>query len=509
MNVIKDKKTNQKLKNESINSQKELNKSLEDNVSIFKEFFQGDDTVTIRYFSNREQGKIKFCIIYIDGMVDVETANRNILQPIIQSTFPKNFEGNMDVILEQVVLSNHAEKICDVDELVIRIIRGESVLLMEKSDEALVICTKGWKSRAIAEPENEKVQRGSREGFVEPILVNLSMIRRKLATPNLKIKKIVLGVQSKTNVCVCYLDNIVNKQILNELFDRLSNINYDGILASGQITELIEDSPYSPFDKIGSTERPDVAVAQMLKGHIIVVVDGTPTVLSSPYLFEEYFSSNDDYYINFYYSSIGRLLRISSFIITVLLPAFYVAILTYHQEMIPSPLLYSLSSTREGIPFPTVVETLGLLFVFEILREVGMRLPIQMGQSLSILGALVLGSAAVDARIVSASVIIIVALSGLTGLMSIKIKGPSILIRFILVLLGGFLGLYGVFFGILGLVLHLCSLRSFGVPYLLSITSLKPGDLKDVVIRTPLWFLKKRPAFISGKNKIKMGKASK
>ena len=177
--------------------------------------------------------------------------------------------------------------------------------------------------------------------------------------------------------------------------------------------------------------------------------------------------------------------------------------------MIPSPLLYSLSATREGIPFPTVVETLGLLFVFEILREVGMRLPIQMGQSLSILGALVLGSAAVDARIVSASVIIIVALSGLTGLMSIKIKGPSILIRFILVLLAGFLGLYGVFFGILGLVLHLCSLRSFGVPYLLSITSLKPGDLKDVVIRAPIWSIKKRPAFISGKNKVKMGKASK
>lgn len=499
----------QSLINESINSQKELNKSLEDNVSLFMEFFQGDDTVTVRYFSNQEHGKIKFCVIYIDGMVDVETANRNILQPIIQSTFPKDFEGNMDVILEQVVLSNHAEKICDVDELVLRIIRGESVLLMDKSDEALVICTKGWKSRAITEPENEKVQRGSREGFVEPILVNLSMIRRRLPTPNLKIKKIVLGVQSKTNVCVCYLENIVNKQILNELLKRLKNISFDGILASGIIGELIQDSPYSLFDTLGSTERPDVAATLMLEGRIIVLVDGTPTALTLPFLFEEYFKANEDYYINFYFSTVSRMIRILSFIITITVPGLYVAILTFHQEMIPSPLIYSLSAAREGIPFPTIIETLGLLFIFEILREAGLRMSLQMGQSMSVLGALVLGSAAVEARIVSAPVIIIVALSGLTGLMTLKIKGASIIIRLMLVLLAGFMGLYGMVFGIVAIVLHLCSLRSFGVPYLLTLTSLKPGDIKDTTIRAPLWFLNKRMGFISGENKEKMGEKEK
>lgn len=499
----------QRLINESINSRKKLNKSLEDNVSLFMEFFQGDDTVTVRYFSNQEQGKIRFCVIYIDGMVDVETANRNILQPIIQSTFPKNFEGNMDVILEQVVLSNHAEKISDVDELVLRIIRGESVLLMDRSDEALVICTKGWKSRSITEPENEKVQRGSREGFVEPILVNLSLIRRRLPTPNLKIKKLVLGVQSKTDVCICYLENIVNKQILNELLKRLRNISFDGVLASGIIGELIQDSPYSLFDTLGSTERPDVAAALMLTGRIIVLVDGTPTALTLPFLFEEYFKANEDYYINFYFSSVSRLIRILSFIITISVPGFYVAILTFHQEMIPSPLIYSLSAAREGIPFPTIIETLGLLFIFEILREAGLRMSLQMGQSMSVLGALVLGSAAVEARIVSAPVIIIVALSGLTGLMTLKIKGASIIIRLIMVLLAGFMGLFGMVFGIVAIVLHLCSLRSFGVPYLLTLTSLKPGDIKDTAIRAPLWFLNKRLGFISGKNKEKMGEEEK
>ena len=185
------------------------------------------------------------------------------------------------------------------------------------------------------------------------------------------------------------------------------------------------------------------------------------------------------------------------------------AILTFHQEMIPSPLIYSLSAAREGIPFPTIIETLGLLLVFEILREAGLRMSLQMGQSISILGALVLGTAAVEARIVSAPVIIVVALSGLTGLMTLKIKGASIIIRLLLVLLAGFLGLYGMVFGVIIIVLHLCSLRSFGVPYLLTFTSLKPGDIKDTVIRAPLWFLNKRPEFISGVNKEAMGEKDK
>lgn len=227
------------------------------------------------------------------------------------------------------------------------------------------------------------------------------MIRRKLPTTNLKIKNMVIGKQTKTKIGICYLDDIVNKEILNELTDRLSKIDFDGILDSGFITELIEDSPYSPFDTVGSTERPDIAALMMLDGHIVVIVDGSPSALTVPFLFEEYFKANDDYYINFYYSSISRMLRFLSFIITILLPAAYVAILTFHQEMIPSPLLFSISAAREGIPLPTVIETLGLLVVFEIMREVGMRVPIQIGQALSILGALVLGTAALIMRNIS------------------------------------------------------------------------------------------------------------
>lgn len=483
---------------------KRLYKSLDDNISEIKQIFRDDDGLVIRSFRNRDNPIFKFCVLFIEGMTDNKLIDQYIIQPVIQYPIPGYLVGDMDVISEQMVLSHNVEKVCDFADLAERILRGESILLMDRCDKALALSTEGWKSRDITEPESEKVQRGPREGFVEDINTNLTMIRRKLPTTNLKVRNMIIGKQTRTKVSICYLDDIANKDILNELINRLEKIDFDSILDSGFIVEFIEDSPYSPFDTVGSTERPDIAVAMMLQGHIVVVVDGTPSVLTVPFLMNEYFITNDDYYINFYFSSVSRIVRVISFFITVLLPAFYVAILTYHQEMIPSPLLFSISAAREGIPFPTVVETLGLLVVFEILREVGMRVPMQIGQSLSILGAVVLGTAAVEARLVSSSVIIVIALTGLTGIMSIKIKGPAILIRFSFVLLAGFLGLYGIVWGIIVVTLHLCSLRSFGVPYMMPYTSLKPGEVANTIIRAPLRFLNKRDKFVSGENKMKM-----
>jgi spore germination protein KA len=485
-----------------------LKKNIDENIKIFQEIFKGDDYFITRTFTNREEGRTKFALMYIDGMIEAELVDQSIIQPIIQNPIPKDFMGNMDSILNRVILSNQAEKISGIDELVIRLTRGESVLLMEHSNEALVISAKGWKSRSISEPENEKTQRGSREGFLEGVLFNISLLRRRFATPDFKVKTVVIGTETRTDVAVCYLDSIVNKQILQELLDRLNKIEYDGIIAAGYVSEFIQDSPKSIFETVGDTERPDTAAAQLLNGHIAVIVDGTPTVLILPFLFEDYFKNIEDEYINVYFASANKIVRLLSFIITTIFPAFYVAILTYHQEMIPSFLLISLSGAREGIPFPTIVETLGLLFVFEVIREAGLRVPLQIGQALSILGALVLGTAAVEARIVSAPVIIIVALSGITGLINTKLKGPAIIIRFLFVMMAGFMGLYGIMFGILGLVLHLCSIRSFGVPYMLTYTSLRPKDIKNVFMRVPLKELKKRPAFLSGWNKQKQSQQS-
>jgi len=487
----------------TLNKKVILLQSLVDNVSQFKEIFHDDDTFMTRFFANSKQSSVRFCILYLDGMVDAETIYNSIIDPLVHADFSDEKQWNMDTLMNQVIITHKVEKSQDSDDLVTAIIRGDSVLLMENCYDALIISSKGWKSRSTSEPEGEKAIRGPREGFVESLIENISMIRRRLATPDFKVKMKYIGVRTKTRLGICYLDGVVNKQILTELIERIEKINIDGILLSGTLAELIRDGRYSPFETIGSTEKPDVAAASLLEGRIIVIVDGTPVTLVLPYLLEQFFQSDDDYALNFYFATLSRILRIISFILTVTAPGIYVALMTYHQEMIPTPLLMSILAARQGIPFPTIVETIGLILAFEILREAGMRMPVSLATALSILGALVLGTAAVEARIVSATVIIVVAITGLTGLMTQKLKGPEVVVRLFLLVLAGFLGIYGILYGIIIVLIHLCNLRSFGVPYMLSYSSLKPEDLRDTALRTPIWSMTKRPKFVSSFNKIR------
>lgn len=503
-----DTKKNQLPTADSVNKYIVMLKSLEDNLKQFKDIFQGDDTFRVRNFTNIQQNKAKFCLLYLDGMVDADILDNSIIKPIINANLSDDYESSADIIINQVIFNHQVKKSQDTDELLSAIIRGDSILLIDNSYDALIVSSKGWKSRTPSEPEGEKLIRGPREGFVEPILDNLSLIRRRLTTPDLKFKELTVGVETKTKVGIVYIDGIANKQILAELIERINKVEIDGIVLSAGLAEFIQDAPYSPFETIGFTERPDVAVADLLEGRIIVLMDGTPIAMTLPYLFEKFFQSGDDYSLNYLFATFSRMLRIISFWLTILAPATYVALMTYHQEMIPTSLLMSILAAREGVPFPTIIETLGLLLVFEILREAGIRMPISLANALSILGALVLGTAAVEARIVSATVIIVVALTGLTGLMTQRIKAPIVVIRTFLTLLAGFFGLYGILYGMILVTLHMCNIRSFGVPYLMTYTSLKPGDLKDTAIRAPIWFLKKRPKFISSSNRTRQADRS-
>lgn len=478
-------------------------RSLEDSLKQFEEVFKGDDSFRVRHFASVSQDKtIKFCLLYLDGMVDPDILDTSIINPIIRTDFSDDSIPGADVIISQVITNHCAKKSRDSQELMLAIVRGDSALLLDNSIDAIIVSSQGWKSRIPSEPEGEKLIRGPREGFVEPILDNLSLIRRRLATTDLKYREMTIGTRTKTKIGIVYIAGIANEQILNELIERIKKVNMDGIVLAGMLAEFIQDAPYSPFETIGFTERPDVAVADLLEGRFIVLVDGTSEVLTLPYLFEKFFQSGDDYSLNYVFSTFSRLLRILSFWLTILAPALYVALMTYHQEMIPTSLFMSILAAREGVPFPTIVETVGLLLVFEILREAGIRMNISLANALSILGALVLGTAAVEARIVSATVIIVVALTGLTGLMTQRIKAPIVVIRAFLTLLAGFMGLYGILYGIMIVTLHMCSIRSFGVPYMMEYTSLKPEELKDTAMRAPIWFLKRRPKFIA-KNRIR------
>ena len=495
---------NERSKNKNIkNVEITLGKTLEKNITIFKELFKNDDTLIVRCFENQNNNNIKCSILFIDGMVNSTIVNENIIKPIVLSTFINSTNNVMDDIIYHVLISNNVERTSEINKLIEVIVRGDTVLFLEGSEEALIISSKGWHTRAIEEPESEKILQGPREGFTESIMINLSMIRRKISTNDLKFQFRVLGVQSHTRICLCYVEGIVNGNILNELNKRLDTINMDGIIGAGYIEELIRDSPFSIFKTIGSTERPDIVAAKLLEGRIAVVVDGTPVVLTLPYVFIEYFQTNEDYYINFYFASFNRLIRILSFILTISLPAIYVALTAFHQEMVPTPLIKSISAARQGVPFPTVVETLGLLITFDILRETGTRMPQQIGQALSIVGALVLGQAAVEARFVSAPAIIIVALTGITGLAVPRVKGAQIIIRIILLFFSSIIGLYGYIFGLIGLSIHLFGLRSFGVPYMLGLMDFKSQDIKDTAIRVPWIYMKYRPKFIAAGNRLR------
>ncbi|MGE5415787.1 MAG: spore germination protein [Acidobacteriota bacterium] len=470
-----------------------LSSSLESNIKTMQEILSDDDTLIIRFIENQANNDIKGCLLFFDGMVSNEIINEYVIQPMVGNTEMLSNSSTIDIIKNQVLFINNVEKTSDINRLIDAVYDGDAIFLLEGSSEALVLSSKGWQTRAIEEPEAERALRGPREGFTESLLTNLTMIRRKLKTPDLKLKMRVLGKKSHTNICVCYIKGIVNEKILNELYTRLDNIEIDGVLDSGYIQEIIRDSPYTLFKTLGSTERPDVVASKLLEGRIAVIVDGSPTALTVPHIFIEYFQSNDDYYLNFYFSSIGRMLRILGFISTISIPPIYVAITTFHQEIIPTPLLISISAARSAVPFPTIFEVLLMLFVFELLRETGLRMPMSMGQAVSIVGALVMGTAAVDARLVSAPMVIVTAFTGITGLIIPRLKGAVIVLRLVFLLLASFLGLYGYVFGISGLLIHLFELRTFGVPYMYRLMFINPAeDIKDTAIRAPWWHLKYR-----------------
>lgn len=485
----------------------ELSHSLEANILQFKGIFCKDDTLTITQFMN-ENGTLKCAVVFIEGMADREVISKSIIAPVMKNNLLKDV-NNIDYLMHQVINSNDIKKTNKFVAIVNAIVSGNTVLLLDHTREVLIINTIGWKARSVEEPESEKVMRGPREGFTEVLITNLSLIRRKLLTPDLKLEYKTLGKRSNTKICICYLDSVVNPKILKELFNRLDDINIDGILGSSYIEELIRDAPLSPFKTLGSTERPDIIAAKLLEGRIAILVEGTPVAITLPHIFIEYFQSNEDYYVSYYFASINRMLRILSFVISITVPSIYVALVTFHHELIPTHLAVSIAAAKEGIPFPTIVEALVLLTIFEILRETGTRMPSYIGQALSIVGALVIGQAAVEARFVSSPIVIIVALSAITGLMLPRAKGAVILIRTIFLLLSSVIGLYGLVFGTAGLMLHLFELRSFGVPYMLGLMTIQPQDIKDTVIRAPWWYMEYRPKFIAADSKRKGTEANR
>lgn len=479
-----------------------LSASLDRNVEALKRIFSLSDDVSFRTFLIG--GTVKAELVYIPGMSDRQEIDVSVLKPLMRSEPAE--KADLQEVKNRVLSIVSVEEIGTIGECARQLIKGDPLLLIDDCERALLLKIAKWDKRAVEEPKTEPSLRGPREGFTESIATNLSLLRRKVQTVKLKLQSLQLGRYTETDVYIAFIEGLAKPSLVEEVRRRIERIDLDSVLETGYIEELTEDSPYSPFPQQQFTERVDIAAASLLEGRVVILVDGTPNVLIVPVTLVTLLQAADDYYNRSLYSSTLRFLRYCTLFISLILPAAYVALLNFHQEMVPGKLMISIASAREAIPFPTIVEVLMMQLAFEVLREAGLRLPRQIGSAVTIVGALVVGEAAVSAGLVSAPIVIIIAFTGIAGFTAphYSIELSIRLLRLLLIVLGGMLGMLGVMFGIIAIAIHLCTLRSFGVPYLTPFAPFVASDTKDTMVRVPWWKMTKRPSFANGRNRDRL-----
>ncbi|CAI6087741.1 spore germination protein [Cohnella sp. JJ-181] len=467
-----------------------LTADLDRSEATFRRIFTDCSDLVLRKI--RPAGQQRRLVLYIASLVDEQVIDDHILQPAMshrEDDVARASPRSAKSLDEQMISAGHTKRSSEINEIVRQMLNGYAVVLMESDDQALMVNADGVKQRSLEEPSSEPVIRGPRDGFIENISTNMGLLRVRLKTPRLKMETVTIGELSQTQVVLVYIAGIAADSLIEEVRDRVSRIQIDAVLDSGYIEEFIEDLPYSPFPQTHSTERPDVVAAELLEGKMAILTDNTPFALIVPMTFWTGLQASEDYYIRWPVATFVRWIRFLFIFIAIFAPSLYVAVTTFHQEMIPTNLVLSIASSREAVPFPALFEALLMEIVFEALREAGIRLPKQIGQAISIVGALVIGQAAVQAGIISAPVVIIVSITGIATFTIPRYSFASgvRLLRFPILFLAGTLGLYGIVLGFLGIVLHLASLRSFGVPYLSSLAPINLSSLKDILIRAPIW----------------------
>jgi spore germination protein KA len=473
-----------------------LSTDISKNEQVLREIFKNCSDVVYRTLEFMEQPKI--LLIYIDGLPDVKHLDESLLKSFVYDELLHNscdLKGLGKLLVSQSLPIGETRVVQDLHEVVKKILKGDIAILVAGEAHALLTSMEGWAKRAIEEPASEQVIRGPREGFIETIRVNTGLIRRRIQTPKLKMESLTIGETTATDVVIVYIEGIVLNSVLSEVRQRLGRIQIDGILESGYIEEFIKDSPFSIFPTIQNTERPDVVAANLLEGKVAILVDGTPFALVVPMTFWAAFQANEDYYQGFIFASAIRFIRLVFMIIALILPSLFVALVSFQQEMLPTPFLLTIADSQEATPFPAVVEAFMMEFMFEGLREAGVRLPKAVGSAISIVGALVIGDAAVQAGIVSAPMVIIVAITGIASFTIPRYNlGIAIrLLRFPLLFMAGTFGLFGIALGLIAILLLLVSTRTFGIPYYSPLAPLTVRGLRDVIIRAPWWTQTDRP----------------
>ncbi len=462
-----------------------MNSSLKENINQLKKMFKNSADFTVRDMKLKSQLKLNAAVITIEGMCSKEVVAISVINPLLEYDFEYAKPEKVFELIEKTVLtSSEIVEVNSIDEVITFSTSGFAVIAVDGASKMLAIGTQGFSFRGVNEPESEVVQRGSREGFTEPLRINMTLIRRRIKSPDLVFETVTVGSTSQTQMMICYLQKRVSENILEEVRKRLASCDLKTVLASGYLTDYLEDrGAKSLFSGVGISERPDTVCGKLTEGRVAILVDGTPAVIIVPHLFVEEFQSVDDYSSRPYYAAFVRILKYISFFAAVFLPGLYTAFAQFHPEYFPTGLLIKTSEALLQTPLSVTFEVILITFLYEIMREAGLRIPKPLGHAVSIVGALVIGESAVSAGIISSSSLMVVAAAAICSYVTAALYPPIMVLRFAFVIVGGIFGLWGIVLLACILLINMCGKTSFGVPYMSSLAPFSWRRMRDVFVR--------------------------
>lgn len=476
-----------------------LDKSLKKNLDHLKAITGGSSDVIIKTGSLCGSD---IAVITCEGMASTDTLAQLVYEKLndVGNSEKLPPEEIMERLFKDYLIAAEQLEINNIGDLTLKMQSGFAIILVEGCARGIAVGIQGYAARGVDEPSGELNVRGSREGFVEVIRKNMALIRRRIKSPTLVFEMLVIGERSNTDICLCYLSDKVSPKLLEDVKKRLKSVKLNTILESGYLQPFFEGKGGWFFSECGTCERPDSFAAKLYEGRVGILVDGTPFALTVPYLFIENFQTLDDYTQKPFYAAFIRLVRLAAYFITLFLPGAYVAVASYNPEMLPSSLILNLAAAEQTAPYSLMAECLLIHFMYEILREAGIRLPRPIGHAIGVVGGIVIGDITVNAGLVGAPMVLIVALSGLCSFVVPALYERTVVLRFIYILAGGIFGLFGLLLAAGVIIIKMCSLNTYGVPYMAPFSPFSPRSSRDMLVRAGWRKLQKGDVTIQGLN---------
>lgn len=478
-------------------------KSITKNENYIKDQLNDNQDIVFRKLKFKNN---KFLIVYIQNMVDTTLLSETVIEPLIESD--KSIKINTKYACESLLTIGSASVLNNMAECLKSVLEGDAVLFVNDEDNAIKLNISNIEKRTITEPPTSAVVYGPREGFVENIKINTSLIRKRLPTTSLKMEELIVGNYTKTKVRVLYLKDIANDDVVERVVTKIKGINIDGVVDSHYLVSFLEEKKDSIFKQVGKTEKPDIITAKLLEGRVAILVDGSPIVLTLPFILLEDIQNSDDYYQKSFKIAFIRLVRIFGILFSIILPGLYVAIQTQHYRIVPVKFLTTLMDSIQGLPFTPFLEILFVILLFEILYESGLRMPKYLGVALGVVGALILGDTAVKAGLISPPAVMLVALSGISFYTIPDASAQLSFLRLVFTVAGGVFGIMGIMLMFMFLVSYLNDINSYGSPYLAPYAPRIKQDLYDAIIKKETAALNTRPLSIPSKKKLRLDEES-